>query len=114
MGDGLEASEDLSEHTEVLVHVAFNSADFAASLQLFAQIHIYSRIEMSGFALKDWWGLPPTLTGLTLPQATATVKHALLCAHAQSWWNRPSSRIYDNCQRSETCVWMIWRLGQQL
>ena len=56
MGDGLEASEDLSEHTEVLVHVAFNSADFAASLQLFAQIHIYSRIEMSGFALKDWWG----------------------------------------------------------
>ena len=81
MGDGLEASEDLSEHTEVLVHVAFNSADFAASLQLFAQIHIYSRIEMSGFALKDWWGLPPTLTGLTLPQATATVKHALSFAH---------------------------------
>ena len=43
MGDGLEASEDLSEHTEVLVHVAFNSADFAASSQLFAQIHIYSK-----------------------------------------------------------------------
>ena len=57
------------------MHVAYSVAEMDAALQLDSQIHEYRSSEMGEFALQPWWGLPATLTGLALQEATAVVVH---------------------------------------
>ena len=76
-GEGLIISEDIRENSEYLLYVAFCVADMDAAMQLDPRIHEYSSSEMGEFALQPWWGLPATLTGLALQEATSAVVHAL-------------------------------------
>ena len=74
-GEGLKVSEDIRENSDILVHVAYSVAEMDAALLMDSQIHEYRSSEMGEFALQPWWGLPATLTGLALQEATAVVVH---------------------------------------
>ena len=63
--------------------LSYNSAGMDAAVQLDDRIRQYSNEEMRCFELEEWWGIPASLAGLSISEATLAVIHALSIAYTQ-------------------------------
>ena len=64
--------------------LSYNSAEMDAAVQLLDdRIRLYSDEEMRGFEFEELWGIPASLAGLSISEATLAVIHALSIAYTQ-------------------------------